>query len=89
MTFFFEGIGFGDGSGLQGASVHSLKTGRGVTSSRFDEQGRIVITAEAWRPLGGYLQEVNRAEVYAFISFYPTPIAMMNITHSIVTAGSW
>lgn len=63
---FFEGIGLGDGSGLQGASVHSLKTGWGVTSFRFDQQGRIITSAGAWGPLGGYLQEVNRAEMYAF-----------------------
>jgi len=70
----FVGIGFGDGSGIHGASKDTLRCGWAVVSSQFLE-GAITITAELSGLCVGPLQEVNFAELDALYQYlcYATP----------------
>jgi len=65
----FSGLGFGDGSGINGASKATLRCGWSVVSSQFLE-GAIVITAELSGLCVGPLQEVNFAELFALYQYF-------------------
>ena len=69
MDPFFAGIGFGDGSGLYGLSTVTLRCGWAVCSAQFNSIGQVEITAELHGPFAGWHQEVNRAEMYAFLMY--------------------
>jgi len=64
----FVGFGFGDGSGIHGASRDTLRCGWAVVSSQF-LGGQIVITAEVSGLCVGPLQEVNYAELFALYQY--------------------
>lgn len=54
---------------MYGLSTSTLRCGWGVCSASFDETGQVKISAELHGPFAGWHQEVNRAEMYAFLMY--------------------